>query len=363
MKFFTLKFFFLLIGCYPWTSLFSESLFREILVNGKIVKTEFDSISIKSQDRLAFFFEPNPQFCSVDYELNLISGSGGVVLSKESIDNLIVLPELRNGEYIFDGYLVSNNGNKEKVNFHITVEKSAMEGAGILMQFLVFVTLIIGAAWFFIVISDKRGKERLNNLRNDWTNKLHNDIGADLSSVSLRLDTLKRKLSKLDGNYIESLLKTHTILIKIQKKLRFVFDLVDSKKESLVVMINDVVDYASEDFRLKEIDFYSKLDLELANELNFDIARINKLYLALKEAINNCLKHSKATIVNLNITTESKGLKIFLEDNGVGFDLEKSFSGNGLANLLQYKNEGFFDIDIESKIGKGTRIEFFVPKF
>ncbi|NJK83251.1 MAG: hypothetical protein HC912_04975, partial [Saprospiraceae bacterium] len=60
-----------------------------------------------------------------------------------------------------------------------------------LFFYLAFLTF---AAGYLIIINRNRGLERLADLRVDWTNKLHNDIGGDLSGLAMRVSTLKKKL-------------------------------------------------------------------------------------------------------------------------------------------------------------------------
>ena len=57
------------------------------------------------------------------------------------------------------------------------------------------------------------------------------------------------------------------------------------------------------------------------------------IFLAVKEALNNILKHAKATKVVINVEIHEK-LTISIQDNGVGVDFEtiRRF-GNGLKNM------------------------------
>ncbi len=57
------------------------------------------------------------------------------------------------------------------------------------------------------------------------------------------------------------------------------------------------------------------------------------IYLTVKEALHNIVKHSQATDVKVNVET-SKELFISIHDNGIGFD-EKNIRpfSNGLSNM------------------------------
>jgi len=57
------------------------------------------------------------------------------------------------------------------------------------------------------------------------------------------------------------------------------------------------------------------------------------VFLALKEALNNVVKHANADLVNIEIDFESQ-LKISIQDNGKGVDHTKvKLFGNGIINM------------------------------
>lgn len=244
----------------------------------------------------------------------------------------------------------------------IEVHHSFLDSWNFTQSLLVYIFLLFGGAGYFILLSNYRNKLKLLDLRNDWTNKLHNDIGADLSSVALHINVLNRRLGKMDPAQKEKIGKILTILNTIQNKLRFVFDLVDPKKNSLQVMLSEIELFANENFALQEINFNfeNKLDKTKNRELN--IGQINKVYLIIKEAINNAVKHSSATNASIKITEVKEGISISIKDDGKGFDCTKKQEGNGIDNLLQYGREGFIDIQINSFPNKGTEVKMLIPK-
>jgi signal transduction histidine kinase/ligand-binding sensor domain-containing protein len=82
------------------------------------------------------------------------------------------------------------------------------------------------------------------------------------------------------------------------------------------------------------------------------------LYLACKEAINNIVKHSRASEVWVRLQIEGEGFALGIEDNGHGFDAAEVARGNGLHNMRKRLEELGGRCDIESKPGGGTRVTF-----
>jgi signal transduction histidine kinase len=100
----------------------------------------------------------------------------------------------------------------------------------------------------------------------------------------------------------------------------------------------------------------------------------HNLFLAFQEALNNAIKHAGASEVRIALVVGSAVLILTIEDNGKGFVLEQVLAGtpqvqprpgtgNGLANMCQRLAEIGGQCEIESVVGKGTKVTFTVaPK-
>jgi len=93
----------------------------------------------------------------------------------------------------------------------------------------------------------------------------------------------------------------------------------------------------------------------IADELTDDLDDSYRtcVYRVVQEALNNCVKHSRATEVRVVIHREADGLSLCVQDNGVGFDpvSEKGMGLLGMAERIDHLG-GRFHID--SKRGQGT---------
>jgi signal transduction histidine kinase len=88
------------------------------------------------------------------------------------------------------------------------------------------------------------------------------------------------------------------------------------------------------------------------------------LFRMFQEMMNNILKHAKATVVDVTLNYHDDNTFVMtLEDNGIGFDADakKNSSspakGVGLKSMFNRAKLIGAEIKIESKAGKGTRIE------
>ena len=87
------------------------------------------------------------------------------------------------------------------------------------------------------------------------------------------------------------------------------------------------------------------------------------LFRAIQELLGNAARHSQATLVKVVIDLGEDRIRVSVDDNGKGFDIDSLQQSNSLGlKLIRERTEmlgGSFEID--SAVGKGTRILFAVP--
>jgi len=95
--------------------------------------------------------------------------------------------------------------------------------------------------------------------------------------------------------------------------------------------------------------------------------RIN-LYRIIQESINNILKHSNASRINIILKTDSASINLEIEDNGKGFEQNKGSEGYpGGGYGIEFMKERVRiiggKIKIDSMIGRGTKVTITISKF
>jgi two-component system, NarL family, sensor histidine kinase DegS len=87
------------------------------------------------------------------------------------------------------------------------------------------------------------------------------------------------------------------------------------------------------------------------------------LFRAIQELLGNAARHSQASLVKVILDLGEDRVRVSVDDNGKGFDPDSVQQGNSLGlKLIRERAEmlgGSFEID--SAVGKGTRILFAVP--
>ena len=85
----------------------------------------------------------------------------------------------------------------------------------------------------------------------------------------------------------------------------------------------------------------------------------HNLFMGVKEALNNVLKHSHASDVRLSLKLHDGALEIRVQDNGCGFQVDLAAAGqrSGLANLRHRMEAIGAALSIESSPGAGAIIQ------
>ena len=91
-------------------------------------------------------------------------------------------------------------------------------------------------------------------------------------------------------------------------------------------------------------------------DVRFDGRRETLIYRSAHELINNALKYSDATEINVQLIQEPDRVSLTVQDNGRGFDPLAITEGMGLDNLRQRMAVFGGELHISSALGQGTEI-------
>ncbi len=111
-----------------------------------------------------------------------------------------------------------------------------------------------------------------------------------------------------------------------------------------------------------------RIERDLAVEENEIPGRLKTvIYRILQEALNNVAKHSQANRVQVSLRKSNSGIRMFVADNGTGFDLDRILSlksqerGIGLASMRERAELTGGDFQLVSAPGSGTQIRICWP--
>jgi signal transduction histidine kinase len=184
--------------------------------------------------------------------------------------------------------------------------------------------------------------------RNRISADMHDDLGAGMTTISLYSELAKAKLA---DNTIPEIEKISSSANDLLNKMNAIIWSMNSSNDSLGNMIAYIRSYALEYFEDTGINCKIDIPEKLPNIQVIGEIRRN-VFLVVKEALNNILKHSKATEVEITLVRVDDSLTLYIQDNGTGINMEKIRQfGNGLKNMRKRMADINADFTIENKNG------------
>jgi ligand-binding sensor domain-containing protein/two-component sensor histidine kinase len=208
-------------------------------------------------------------------------------------------------------------------------------------------------AWYRFRMAQLREIERL---RVQIAADLHDDVGARLTKVAMVTEFMERETTSTDKSkpHVENIAKTTREVIQAMDEIVWT---INPKNDTLDNLANYIFQYAQEYFQNTGVRCRMDLPAQLPHYALSTQERHN-LFMAVKEALNNVLKHAGATEVRISLAVENSDLRIVVTDNGCGFLMNGSHNGgDGLNNMKDRLARIGGSLDIQSNQNSGTRVE------
>jgi len=188
---------------------------------------------------------------------------------------------------------------------------------------------------------------------------LHDHLGGTLTQMTLQMEMALRngaKAEKIESHVQKSLSAARLAIQSLDETVWAV----NPGNDTLPHLVNYIGEYAV-DF-LDSAGIRCRADLpEIlpAQPVPADVR--HNLFLAIKESLNNVVRHANASEVFLHAHVQNSSLKFSVADNGRGFDPAKNkLCADGLQNMRQRMRDIGGEFEIEST-SEGTKIFFICP--
>ncbi len=223
---------------------------------------------------------------------------------------------------------------------------------GIIIIVLISV-VIIGALLInrYRVINRLKRQEELERMRQKIAKDLHDDMGSTLSSINIM-----SKVAMNESNNVLYLQKISTYSARIMETMSDMVWSINPGNDSLEQVIVRMREFANEVLDSQHIEF--ELTETIPQGIVLDSEKRKNIFLIFKEAINNAAKYSQAKNVRVTLAYSQNHLFMKVSDDGIGFDVAQSKSGNGLRNLQTRAKEIGGELTINSSVDSGTLIDF-----
>jgi signal transduction histidine kinase len=186
---------------------------------------------------------------------------------------------------------------------------------------------------------------------------LHDEVGAMLSVVKLNIGRIEKKSDETMAKELAAETKTYLdeVITQVRRITRSLLP-PSLEKLGLYFALEELANWINKSERMKIECWKSGEQFRFDNKKELAVFRI------VQELLNNAIKHSDASVININARfSPNNNLMISVTDNGRGFELkEKMNTGLGLKNLesrIQIMNAKF---KIKSTQEKGTTAIIYV---
>ncbi|MEJ2747193.1 MAG: PAS domain S-box protein [Anaerolineae bacterium] len=228
------------------------------------------------------------------------------------------------------------------------------------MDILAAVGRQIGSANETSRLRQQEGNLLVMQERNRLARDLHDSVTQSLYSVVLFAEAGRRKLETGQTEQATAYLnRVNDTSQQALKEMRlFIHKLRPAllQEEGLARALKQ---------RLKAVEGRSGIDHELVIEGELDLPpRLEEaLYHISHEALNNSLKHARASKVTVRLACNEQQVKMVISDDGRGFDMDTAVSSDGIGLKSMHERAEAFNgtITLQSAPGQGTTVEVILP--
>lgn len=192
---------------------------------------------------------------------------------------------------------------------------------------------------------------------------LHDDIGAGLTEIAMQSDWVRRDLAQ--GPTADTQRRIARVCESAVELTRSVDEMVwavTPVNDTLERFVNYLVQSTEQFLEAAGLRVRFNIPQELPPVVLPGKVR-HLLFLAVREALNNAVKHARADLVRVELRLEANGLRLAIEDNGRGFVPEQAKANGtheGLSSMQRRLEELGGQFHLSSQPGSGTRVEFSV---
>src|SRR5262245_26088599 len=188
---------------------------------------------------------------------------------------------------------------------------------------------------------------------------MHDDLGSSLTQIALTSELAGREFTDQSAaaEHIRTISSTTREVFRAMDEIVWAVNPKHDTLDSLVAYIGRF----AQGF-LQPAGIRCRLDLPTeVPACNLTAEQRHNLFLAVKEGLNNVVKHAGASEVWIRVALDQSECVVTIEDNGCGIDPRTvRAEGNGLQNMRMRLNTIGGKFEIETSAQQGTKLRMIV---
>lgn len=261
----------------------------------------------------------------------------------------------KKGHYVWLEFLSSPVYKKKKINYYVTSARDITEWVLANEKIKLYQTSLQKLTNEITIIEEKQKKQIASNI--------HDHLSQSLVISKMKIKQLKNKedlhiinedLEFIEKHVSDALEKSRKITNELSPPILYQLGIV----EALYWLTENLEKTHKIKFKLNtEIDY-----------IEFSELKSIIIYRSTQEILTNAIKHSKASLIKINIVKSNHNIKITIADDGVGFDTSvlnnyknHSGSGFGLFAVQERIHNIQGELLITSKKNVETKVTLLIP--
>jgi len=188
---------------------------------------------------------------------------------------------------------------------------------------------------------------------------LHDDLGSSLTEISVLASSGQQQLTSPDHqpNLFQTIgAKAHNLI----SALDIIVWAVDPEDNTLQSLSDYLSGYADEFFSHTSIACRFRVPMSFP-AITLEGRVRHELLMAVKEALNNIVRHAGATEAEFRMAMADDCIEIVIADNGKGIEQDMQNDGHGLTNLSTRMTKLGGNCKVESRTDDGTIVTLRLP--
>ena len=200
----------------------------------------------------------------------------------------------------------------------------------------------------------------LERVRTRIATDLHDDIGSSLSQIAIMSEVIRQQIDGTNQRVNRSLSVIAGTSRELVDSMADIVWAINPKRDHLIDLTQRMRQFAGDVLTARNIEFtFAAPGLESDGHIETDMRR--EVFLIFKEAINNAVRHSNCSSIEIRFVVNDNRLMLKVTDNGSGFDPARASGGHGLASMKRRAESIGGALEIVAEAGRGTTITLQAP--
>lgn len=269
--------------------------------------------------------------------------------------NQVMLAQLRGGKQTIE---VKDIANQAEGKLTFEIERTIFEDYWAWSIGFLYLLGVMGVVIYLLFLYRYQQKLRLLRMREHVARDLHDDMGSQLSSISVMSQNMEQMARQNPALARKAMARIGETARQVMDNMSDIVWSVDPENDSLARIVERMKDYISELFDLSETKITFEAD-EKVLKTSLSMDKRHDFFLIYKEALANAARYAQASSVQVKIEHPPGFLRLTIRDNGRGFDPARppqSKGGNGLKNMKSRAAKIGATYELSSLPGHGTTL-------